>query len=718
MQSIMLKWRATALFIFILLLLWSGLFQLHPPVGWVDPGLYLYWFLNPAGNLALRGGDYHGSRVAFILPGWALHSVFDIVTAQMILVSIYALVALIAIYAIAASVVNSFAARAALLILVATNPIWLAAITRGYVDGPSMALGLAALACVARREGPAGFLGHAGAGTLLTLALATHPFGGGLAGLALLGFVLVRSSGLRRLILSGSAMALGGFAGLALCSLGSGLIGFPYLFFLNSSLQRLQEGLAISGPSPFLQPLEDWVGGATRLTLFALTLIATIAVTWRARGRDRLALALGAASLLPIVALLISVLLWSSFVLQFSFYASYIWLALIPALILLARGMEHSSVRPEVWLLVACAPLAAIVLGTLLSLDIRFEPSFHWIAWLAVLTTLGAAVLALLMGRHSLAFIAAAMTVSLAGATNRDTASALRLRGGGDHTAQLESFRRLHAFLIENGALQGRYLLWYGRDRFTEQRAISSRNLHELRYGDNRIYMNALDSLGAPIGWYAPAIGFQMPFPRADVWGQANLLRITDAPESLITLCAEPADCEAGMDALRALGLKVAPGSNLWLDVSGAVRVHVALASVQAAQHAAQPSFEQMQAVLSHLVRVDAMEAGRGAPWLHPGQRASWTDEASLPMPRAKPQPIEIQCRLQGAHLDCEVVYRLCETMLTRGLRFERQGGLLPLISANPPGVRPELVAPASSEGPACSRPDPGIPSTARDAIR
>lgn len=712
MRRAIAGWRFVALLGVCLCLLWLGPFQLHPPVGWVDPGLYIYWFLNPSENLALRGGDYHGARVAFVVPGWAVHRIFDLVTAQAILASAYALIALVAIYAIAGSVISGFGARAALLVLVGTNPIWLAAMTRGYVDGPSMALGMAALACVARSQAPAGFLRHAGAGALLFAALATHPFGGGLAGLAVLGFTLVRSTSISALFLNGCAMAVGGLAALLLCALGAMLIGFPALFFLEASLPRIGQGLTASADSPFLKPVGDWLGGATRLVLFVMTMVLSSAALWQARGEGRVVMALAAASLLPLVALLVSLVLWSSFVAQFAFYASYIWLPLLPAVILLARACEQSAAGSTTWLLLGLVALAGSLGGALLPLDLRGETSFHWFAWFLVSSGLALCLAALVRGRHRTALIASAVTLSLAGATNQDTATALRLRGGPDNAAQQESLRRLHAFLTEAGALSGRYVIWYGRDRFTEQRALPRAELHSLAYGNTRIFFNALDSLAAPLGWYVPAIGFQMPFPLADTWGQRNLTRLAENPEVLITLCAEPADCDAGMDALRGLGLRVTPGRSMLLDVPRAARVHVALASVRGAAAAEEPGLEQLRALLGHLVAADAMEARRGAPRLDPRERVSWTDHAALPTPGSPPEPLQVACRPEGAQLHCEVIYRLCDTVLSRGLAFERQGTLNRLVSADPPESRPERVPAAEAE---CRRPGEALvpgPST------
>ena len=592
-------WKVTALLAALMTLLWFGPVQLHPPLGWVDPGLYIYWFHSPAENFALRGGDYHGTRLGFVLPGVILYALFGMVTAQALLVSAFYLIGLLAVYAISAAVLQSFAARAAVVVFVALNPVWLAAMTRGYVDGPSIALGLAALAVMLRHWGSGGGWRPIASGALLSLCFFTHPFGGGLAGLGVAGLVLARTTSPLAMLAVAARIVLGALLVFLALGLAATALGMPFLF-LETALPRIQQGLTTLGPTSFYVPFSAWIAEAPRVVFFPLTLLLLGGGLWMARGVGREVNSLGFAAVLPLVAMLATLPLWAGFLLQFNFYASYIWLALVPALALFARGVETASAGRTAWLAVAAGATGLFSLALLLPLEMRQAGWQSNATWALILLALASGLALLGLRRPVLALPALLLAGSLAGAMNRDTATVLRLPGGADLAAQHAGLARMHSFLDEAGWLSGRYLVWLDRARFTVARGLPAAHLYGLDFAGARLRLNALDSLAASLGWHVAAIGFDMPRLEGALGLDGNLDGLKDGTERLITLCAEPADCEEGLDALRARGLQVVAGPRREIEVQGMPRFTVLLANLRPAADAT-PDRAQIEIILRQL---------------------------------------------------------------------------------------------------------------------
>lgn len=662
--------RVAGLLLGLMGLIWLGPFQLHPPIGWVDPMLYVYWFIDPAGNFIHRGGDYHGARLPFVALGALLYRSFDMVTAQALLVSTFQLLALGAIWALSGAVLRSFPARAAVTAMVGLNPVWLAAITRGYVDGPAIALGLAALALVMRRKGPVAL---GAAGVLLGLAFFIHPFGGGVAGLAVGAALLGLGTSPATLAIRLAWLALGGLVTLLLSGAVATQLGLPF-FFLGMGISRMQTALAWVGPTPFNLSASVWLPAAVRAVLFPLALLLALRSSWQARGTASPERALAWAALAGITVLLATLPLWAGFVVQFAFYASYVWLALLPGLLLLAREAEAAADRGRAAVAWASGLTAlALLVALALPLDTRAEGWLNGIAWALA----GGALLAacLLPARQArLRFAAAALALGVAGAASRDTATALRLPGGPNNAAQHAGLAGMHSFLAETGGLGGAYVVWVGRDQFNARRDLRPGETYPLRWRDLTFNLNALDSLAASLGWSSASLGFAMPTLAPGDAARA-LLGAGALPLPLILLCADAPDCATARDALLETGLQAELGPWKALAGSGMQQATVMRAVLRARIDGPDPSPAQVEAILA---RREMAEGGAGG--------------------QPKPRVERLACEaLGGDQRLCRVMYRNSEgRSLARILRFQPVGPLLASTDVGPAGPAVGILGSAS----------------------
>lgn len=582
--------------------LFSEMVQLYPPIGWVDPGLYIYWFLTPIENLTLRGADYQGMRLPFILLGAALYRLMTPLVAQAALVSAFYSLGLIAIYALAACVIRTRAARLATLAVLGFNPIWIAAFTRGYVDGPAIALALSALACLlhARRQAPCktdrigNIALHAAAGSFVFLAMATHPFAGGVAGLASLAVLAVRPGKWNLFIGDGACMVGGAVATFFLISVAGKLLGLPFLF-LFSSIMIIINQLSLPVSTAFELPAVSWVHTTHRLALVPVSIFVLLAgYSWN-RSKDGSSAKQICGLLAAALMALMVIIVWltrSTFMLQFPFYASYLFLALVPALVLFIRAVEtyYSRHTAQIGIVMIGGAFGCFVVAQQLSFDLRATPQFNLIAWIAIALLFAGALLAALAGRSGLALLGIAATLGVAGASNADTANALRIADGPDNAAQHATLREFRSALNKAGVPRGRYLHWFGRENFTTARNIPASSLYRLSFAGIEYQFNALDSLVATLGWNVASVGDAMP--QLDLTSTRAFHALTATPIPLVTLCADLSTCEDGFAALSAQGLIVAGKASTPIEVVGAPRMVVAIAYLSVPAEAITPAPE------------------------------------------------------------------------------------------------------------------------------
>lgn len=157
----------------------SGMFQLFPPPGWVDAGIYLGYgiqFPELVDRFGLAGNTYHATRLPYVLPLYVSHLVFGHLAGHLVQETGWYLLGIAA-----ASLLGFFrGGRQSSIVagaFLAFNPIYIATVTLSGITGATLAL---ALVGAAAAFSPAGLRGEklsmAVAGVFSALALATHLF--------------------------------------------------------------------------------------------------------------------------------------------------------------------------------------------------------------------------------------------------------------------------------------------------------------------------------------------------------------------------------------------------------------------------------------------------------------------------------------------------------------------------------------------------------------
>lgn len=665
----------------LLLFLWSGVFDLFPTTGWVDPGLYIYWMLRPFENATLRGVDYHAARLGFILPGALAYRAFEMVTAHLVLTGGFYLMGLVAVLMMAASALRGFGARMLVLVVVGSNVLWISAFTRGYTDGPAMAYGLLALALLLAPAQAPGARRHAWAGALLILAFCAHPVGGGIAGFTAIFVGLARAISLRAVAVNGLAAVLGALACLAALGAIAFGLGMPFLF-LRSLLPTVD--LALAGAYElFFVSWREWMPQAPRVMLVPIILLLLLGGLRGLWPLNRQRLAMFAAAVMPLVALGIW-LLRSSSMAQTSFYASYLMLSLAPALILLLHRLEQLQLgvtagRLMGWVAVL---LLATALGAWLPIGLRADAGFAMATWGVVGAAFLAGLLAWLARRPRASLAMLSLTIALAGSLNGDTGRGFNLADSANHRASQTVLRELHRFLDEPEPLRGRYHIWMNRDGFTAARGLGPGHLFDLKVGPTTLRMNLLDTLAASLGWHVTAMGFHMPRTDIEPWQLATLEGLTTEPATFIGFCAEPAECDQGLAALGEMGLGASLLRSRTIAVPGAPAVTVVKARIAALAPPDQPSRAPLEAVLGRMLRADA--AGSSFP--DGASRARWHDPVWPTLPTAPPQLEDFACVSGQRIRNCWLRHAGADDVpASRHLRFARHGYAWRLIAASGP---------------------------------
>ncbi|MET3889537.1 hypothetical protein ABIE41_000613 [Bosea sp. OAE506] len=636
-----------------MLLVW-GPFQPYPPIGWVDPQLYINWFLTPAENYLYRGTDYHGARLAVVVPGAILYRLLEPLSAQVAFVGLFYLTAVTAIYRIAGETLSTPSLRLAITAILAGNPLFVAAFARGYVDGPAIALGLLATALIFT-----GFRGDrrsafVAAGASAFAAIAAHPFGGGIAGATAAVLILSAPARLPRLV----AFAAGAIAMAAALSIGGYALGLPLTFMLSvasdiaMSFQR--DGQA------FLTPLSSWAPSTPRLVVPPLVAVL-IAIGWSTRSRDRPTTTLLLSALVPL-ALFCATALLSSFVIQHAFYASYIQIALVPAAVFAMSAAERLAPgsRRAIAGFVVAMGAAVMLVGLAIPQSVRTDPFALTVIWLLLGLGLVAIAGLLLAARPVPALTLATCLLGLAGTANGDTASVMKLPGGADFRSQHQLLADLHAVLIQSGVERSNYTVWFGRQDFTPRPTRAANSTWTLSFQNQPYQFNGLDSLAGSLGWSKVWFGPALPQITAETYRLAALL--TQARRPLVALCANPSVCEDGLRNLRDIGVAVEINRRLTLSGGKSPDVAVVLAEVLVPSNDSPP----MTVILA------ALREG-----LLGGPAAGAVTRGELTVARV----LTVTCT-QTAAPRCDVAYLLSTgEQASTVILFRRQGALWRMVS-------------------------------------
>ena len=567
-------------------LIWilSGWFQLFQPPGWVDPGIYLGYFLGFSERISTYGANYFSMRLPFTALGASLFHLFPAEWAQKLLIVCFDSLAALAVftivsrrYSVAAGVFASW--------WLTLNPIWLASITRGYIDGPAMALLLASLALLDRRDRWAyPRLAVAAAGAFVASAAFTHPIMVVLFCLAALADIAVSRPRMARLAIDGMLLLAGMVCATVALGFVGEFLGGKFLFFLadNQAFTRSLDGFGAN----YRYALAEWTPNAFRLAPLAASLIiGAAALVWHGSRPlptltiTGLVLAGGVSGFL---------LFWDYGVggatLQSSFYASYMLVG--QALIFGAvAGMAVSAVdRPT---LVAAALLTlCAALGMLAQVDAiwAFHASIgNTVAWLGIgaIFLLAGCLLFTRLRILALCLIVGATTLS--GILNYDTRRIFNSKAGVDFVTTFRSTMAVASFVDEHAEPQSGLAFWFDRNALTAAEADRSFfTLYKLRFRDNVLSLNYWDSLVALWLWDRSLLGGAMPLLEAD---QAERLKIPNSRWTIVTLCLQPEQCEAGAASVMDQGLEATEIARTVIDEG-----YVPFTAVMYAVKAADPS--------------------------------------------------------------------------------------------------------------------------------
>jgi len=549
-------------FLVPILVLRSGIYQVHPRVGWVDPGLYIYNFFSLPKNMALLGStpvgaDYHFSRLPFVLPGYALYRVFDPVQAQAALILFFYVLGLAALYAVARTLISSVAGRLALVWIVALNPLWIAAFVDGYVDGPAMTFVLFSFAALASpKPRLLGVPRPVWAGMAVGIALSTQLFAGAVAAFVLL-IVSIRAAVTWRERFRFLAWVAVGGAGViaGLGALGMSF-GVPFLYLLSSGdwLRRVSGGVL----HDYVVAPQRWLPAATRVALWPIVfaLLARVALRRSSTREPAAAALLGAISVWTVLFMVGDIAL-DHFFTQFRFYASYLFLALVPGLAVL---IEDVATDPPTGAVAALAPTAALALGAGLPLGLQWgfpnsgTPTSAGVGvWVVVAAPVVAGCIADWIGRPQLGLLCIAFATTFAGAANLDTAAIFATRTNPDHRASSAAVAEVHKAFAKTGLSDRRILTWFNRDAFT--RATAPGPVYEMDFAGKTYRYNLLDTIAASFGWSQTTFGFDMP--EVDATWRSQFSTLGRVPTAVLVLCAREDECRTGEATLAAHGMLV-----------------------------------------------------------------------------------------------------------------------------------------------------------------
>jgi hypothetical protein len=518
----------------------TGIFQVFLQPGWVDPALYLGAFLNLPENLRDYGVTYQSMRLPFTLVGYVLHHSLSHVAANYLMVLLFNAMALTSLAMIVAPRCGRAAAAVAVLWL-GLNPTWIAAVTRGYVDGASMAYAFAALAFFFNRD----WYGWPNLfaflfGVFSSLTLFCHPAAFVALGIIVIAQYCFSRDGLWSRLIEFVFGVAGLITATALLACGSHALGGEYLFF-SSMIPNV--GAAFSGFGVYFQyPLASWLPMAVRLAPPVGLVLFSAAILLVHRRSANQVLVSGAFGLVVTGALMIvqdSVI--GGVFLQSSYYAGY----LLIGQSLIVGSVAGVALQRGIGLL---APfiVAALIISTLtgyLYVDVLWNANLSgWAIWSAILVLfIGATVIYLLnYPRSALALICFATFIS--GALNEDTRNVFRAPGSVDYGDTYKIAMQTFDVVQQIAAPDSIKLFMFNRDDLTAADKRRSGTTYRLLYKDVNYVMNLWDTIAALWGWDQTIVGGYAP----DIFvSQLGYLQSKDRPRTtIVSFCMIESRCD------------------------------------------------------------------------------------------------------------------------------------------------------------------------------
>tara|TARA_R110000868_G_scaffold102678_1_gene282852 strand:+ start:31440 stop:33197 length:1758 start_codon:yes stop_codon:yes gene_type:complete len=562
------------------LVLLSGLYELFPVPGWVDPMIYVGYFLDPAEQVWRYGPLYYSGRVPYIFIGHAIHSVFSPVFAHYAMMHFFNGLALGAVFLAAYRLYGRNVAIFSTWWL-GLNPLWVNAISTGYVDGPAMAFGLVAFAFAVYGATQArlasAIASYVAAGFFVSLATIIHPVPGGLAALAVLA-TTITLKGARSAIRDTVYVTLGGVIGVAICTIYALQLGAPTVFSFFS--QGPMAGLSTHNVSLFAVPFSEWVPGSY-WAIAPLLLLCLAALAIRKTGKKAKPIVIVGA--LCLATTFTFLLLWDTIIggvtLQEHFYVSYlIYGEAILVVSILGSLQQSLSVGGQkevgLFLVVAAASVAPLICLYLLSGSNNYLD--FPILWFG-LAALGGGTLYLFQTQRQAAAISGVMALTIvSGILNTGTKTNF---ADSNHPSYKLVFEEVVAIRqsVDLTYLHGRNVFFWGNRRLgltAKDPEKRERLAYTMSYAGKQTRFNAMDSLAALWVWDRGALSFDMPtLQKEDV----ERLKRSVNVGSLVIVCLRPQDCDLGVDALKRAELTTTmrASSLIWIPGLEPVRVLV-----------------------------------------------------------------------------------------------------------------------------------------------
>jgi hypothetical protein len=329
----------------------------------------------------------------------------------------------------------------------------------------------------------------------------------------------------------------------------------PFLYLLSSMdwIRRVSHGALYEFASP-----RHWLPAATRVALWPIVfaLLARVALR-RSSARGPGPAALLVAISVWTVLFMVGDIATDNFFTQFRYYASYLFLSLVPALAVLIEDGSDDGTSGAV---AALTPAAALCLGVAVPLGVRWgflgggtSTSVGVRTWVAIVALGVVGCSADWIGRRKLGFIGIASSLALAGAANLDTAAIFATRANPDHRAASAAVAEVHKAIAKTGLSNRRILSWFNRDAFT--RATVTGPVYEMDFAGQTYRDNLLDTIAASFGWSQTTFGFDMP--EADATWYRQFSTLERMPTAVLVLCAHINDCRIGEQTFAARGILV-----------------------------------------------------------------------------------------------------------------------------------------------------------------
>ncbi|MCB5177745.1 hypothetical protein [Microvirga lenta] len=536
--------------------LFAGYFQLFPPAGWVDPGMYLGYFLDLPGKIREFGPNYHAMRLPFTGVGYILHLIFSGDVANYARIILFNTLALVSIYAL---VFPRHGFWAAILTAwwLALNPLWIAAIARTYADGPAIAYMLCALACWVNRDfvprrGVAAWL----SGFLGAVAVFCHQVSLLILGGAAVAATLAYGATWRQFLQDSAWATAGGLTAAVLLGGMSLMLGGNLLFFLSDT-NAITRSFAGFGAN-YQLPLLDWLRGAYRLLAAFMVGILGLGVLYAKGAHHSRTLIFGLAQLTA-TGLLFFV--WDFGVggamTQSIFYSSYF---LLGETLLVAGlfGLTLPNTKgANSWaILLSFAGLFALASTIILAAPRLWQllealPGAR-IPWAIVALIFGLSLVFLYWKQRS-GFVAVLVGATvLCGALDQTARSLFLRKGALNNKATYRTTLLVHSTLRTSVPGDRKLLFWYDRDELSAlemQRATPA--LYTLRFGDIHYELNLWDSVSALWQWDRGSLGWDMP--NIPDWGRSNL-HFAGKPVSIVMFCIQKSRCSLAQNRLREMG--------------------------------------------------------------------------------------------------------------------------------------------------------------------